>query len=69
MSNSNRFIHHLDRQLECSECKGSGCFCCDDRGVWYAGWYFWDEVQADRIGPYETEEEVERKFKEYCEQL
>ena len=30
------------------------------------GWYFWIETWADEYGPYDTEEECEQKFKEYC---
>ena len=30
-------------------------------------WYFWDESQADRHGPYDTEEIARIKLHEYCE--
>lgn len=29
-------------------------------------WYFYDEVWADRYGPYETEEEARNEFFNYC---
>ena len=29
------------------------------------GWYFWDEVQSERYGPYETEEEAESASGKY----
>jgi len=30
-------------------------------------WYFWNEVWADRFGPYDTEEIAREKVREYCE--
>jgi hypothetical protein len=30
-------------------------------------WFFWNEVWADRPGPYETEEDARAALKEYCE--
>jgi hypothetical protein len=38
-------------------------------GFGQVGWYFWDETWADRIGPYETEEEAREKLAKYCIQL
>lgn len=32
-------------------------------------WYFWDETQADRVGPFSTEEQARTALKEYCEFL
>jgi len=29
-------------------------------------WYFWDEVWADRYGPYTTEEECRKSLASYC---
>ena len=30
------------------------------------GWYFWDETQADRYGPYETSIEARAMYDKYC---
>ena len=32
-------------------------------------WYFWNEVWADRIGPFDSEEIAEEKLNEYVEYL
>ena len=32
-------------------------------------WYFFDETWSDRFGPYLSEEEANKKLKEYCEYL
>lgn len=32
-------------------------------------WYFWNEVWADAIGPYDTEQEARENLKEYGEGL
>jgi len=32
-------------------------------------WYFWDETEADRYGPYNTKEECEKMLDLYCEDL
>lgn len=32
-------------------------------------WYFWDETWADRVGPYDTEEDARIALKEYCKKL
>ena len=29
-------------------------------------WYFWDESDADREGPYNTEAEAREAFRKYC---
>lgn len=31
------------------------------------GWYFWDEVWADRIGPFQTNEQAQLAMKQYLE--
>ena len=33
------------------------------------GWWFWNEVWADRLGPYESEAECVAALKAYAEQL
>ena len=30
-------------------------------------WYFWDETQADRYGPYPSYEEADKWHRQYCE--
>ena len=30
-------------------------------------WYFWDEVWAHEIGPYDSKEEADKEIKKYCE--
>lgn len=32
-------------------------------------WYFWDEIQLDRIGPYKDEREARQQHVIYCEKL
>lgn len=32
-------------------------------------WYFWNETWSDVIGPYDTEEEANTAFNDYCAQL
>ena len=32
-------------------------------------WYFWDETEADRCGPYESEEEANQHFTRYCNEV
>lgn len=32
-------------------------------------WYFWDEVWADRYGPYSTEVEAKERLKNYGKSL
>lgn len=34
----------------------------DDDGKWY----FWDETQANREGPFDTEQEADEAFKRYA---
>lgn len=36
---------------------------------WQGKWWFWDEIWADRIGPYETEEIARQQCDKYCEHL
>jgi hypothetical protein len=28
-------------------------------------WYFWDETEADRLGPYDSEEEARKRLSDY----
>ncbi|MCX9024685.1 MAG: hypothetical protein OIN85_01150 [Candidatus Methanoperedens sp.] len=30
-------------------------------------WFFWDEVQCDEYGPYDTKEECQDKLQLYCD--
>jgi hypothetical protein len=62
-------IHLLTEPETCYECHGGGCYICDFHGRWDPGWYFWNEIWTDRIGPYKTKAEVERAFEEFLEQL
>lgn len=32
-------------------------------------WYFWNEVWADRFGPYDSEDEAREKVREYVEKF
>lgn len=32
-------------------------------------WFFWDEIQVDRLGPYESEAEARRQIKRYARYL
>ena len=32
-------------------------------------WWFWDEVWANRMGPFETEEEVRKEIVRYCKEV
>jgi len=41
---------------------GSGPVFQDDEG-----WWFWNEIWADKYGPYETEEKARRALSEYVE--
>jgi len=29
-------------------------------------WFFWDEIQVDRLGPYESEDEARRHMERYA---
>jgi hypothetical protein len=32
-------------------------------------WWFWDEVWAHRVGPFETQEKAQEALKDYCDYL
>ena len=68
-------VHQLVEPERCYECHADGvlddqkCFVCGGEGGWQPGWYFYNEVWADRYGPYASEEEAQQKCREYAEQL
>jgi len=69
-------IHQLEESEACEFCHGDGCslegykcYHCDGEGGHPEGWYFWNEVWADRYGPYESEEVANEKCREYARQL
>jgi len=37
--------------------------------IYNGDWYFWDETEANRYGPYETREIAKRKFIRYLDYL
>lgn len=65
----NNPIHELEEPEMCNNCNGDGCeskmpcTVCNGEGGWAEGWYFWCEAQVDRYGPYESEEEANKKLK------
>ena len=69
-------VHQLEEPEACEFCHGDGaslegdkCYHCEGIGGYPEGWYFWNEVWADRHGPYKSEEEVNEKCREYARQL
>jgi hypothetical protein len=42
---------------------------CYERGYSYPGWYFWDETQADCIGPFTTLSRATIELTRYCRWL
>ena len=38
-------------------------------GYTIPGWYFWDETLTHCYGPYDTQEDAKKAFKEYVAQL
>jgi len=62
-------VHKLDHRQECTECHGAGCVFCDYLGYYPPGWYFYDEIWVDRLGPFATFEEADEAFREYCQNL
>ncbi len=68
-------VHEVKEPEPCSECRGDGytlegnkCYSCEGEGGWPKGWYFWNEVWADRYGPYGSEKEANEKCHEYARQ-
>lgn len=59
-------IHMLSETEVCTECKGTGCHYCNNRGNFPSGWYFWDETWTNRMGPYLTKEQASETLREYC---
>jgi len=39
------------------------------RNIEDGDWYFWNEVWADEIGPFGTEEECREALTKYCHQI
>lgn len=69
-------VHEVKEPKCCDGCNGDGfssknnkCSFCGGEGGWPKGWYFWDEVWVDRLGPYKSEEEANEKCREYAQQL
>lgn len=62
-------IHQLEEPQRCAECNADGCHICDDKGGWPPGWYFWNEVWADRYGPYESEDEANKQLERYYKEV
>ena len=69
-------IHQVEEPEACNECNGDGmqldgaiCYLCEGKGGTSPGWYFWDETQAYRYGPYESEEEANKQLDRYCKEV
>lgn len=54
-------IHYATEPTESEE--------ADPDFIFSPGWYFWDETQADRIGPFDTEQHAKDTLDEYCHWL